>query len=212
MVAKKVVEVKEEIKETPNADFQAEMMKQMSEMKQMQIDFLKQKEQFDNEKKQFIQSSKAPTSSNEFIEVICNIPKFEISELGAYDLGTRNSLRFVKLQQYGSRGSIQFSDLQEILGYTQNGLLLGAILIAKKHTSAIKDMGLERMYEKVVYPEDMDEFLNKSIEEIEKVMIGCPERMQETFIEKIRYNMNKGMISWNVNKMRKIEEILGVRL
>jgi len=212
MATKKVVEKEVETKETVTADIQTELVKQLAEIKKMQTELLKQKVEFDKEKAQFAQVSSAPTSSNEFIEVICNIPKFDITELGAYDLGTRNSLRFIKLQQYGSRGSIQFSDLQEILGYTSNGLLLGAILIAKKHTSAIKDMGLQPMYEKIIYPEDMDEFLNKSIEEIEKVIVGCPERMKEVFIEKIKYNMSKGMINWNVNKMRKIEEILDVRL
>ena len=101
--------------------------------------------------------------------------------------------------------------MQEILGYPSSGLYIGSVLISKNHKNAIKDLGLEKIYEHVVYPDDMDDFLKKPIEEIEKVMIGCPERMRESFIEICREKSKKGEID-SIAKLRRIEEILGVRL
>lgn len=195
----------------------AEIMKQMQELKNMQLEFLKEKQAHENDKKEFElakESSKqtyTPTAGNEFIEVICNIPKFEIDDLGAYDLGTRNSGKFQKLPKYGARVNIQFSELQEIIGYPSNGLLIGSIFISKKHQNAIRDLGLQYVYENIVYPEDMDDFFKKPIEEIEKVMKQCPERMKEAFIEITKIKSRNGEID-SVAKLRRIEDVLNVRL
>ena len=209
-------EVKVE-KTTTQDDTQAQMlselMKQMKDFKDMQVEFMKDKKAFENDKKEFkLTQANTPTAGNEFVEVICNIPKFEIDDLGAYDLGTINSGKFKKMPKYGSRVNIQFSDLQEIAGYPSNGLQIGSILINAKHENVIKDLGLQYIYENIVYPEDMDKFLDKSIEEIGKVMKECPDRMKEAFIAVIRKKDSEGTIEWKMNKLHAIEAILDIRI
>ncbi|HEY8890180.1 MAG TPA: hypothetical protein VIM70_07970 [Clostridium sp.] len=205
----------DKVVETDNTQAQmlSELMQQMKDFKDMQTQFMQEKKTFENDKKEFKQTqANAPTAGNEFVEVICNIPKFEIDDLGAYDLGTRNSGNFKKMPKYGSKVNIQFSELQEIAGYPQNGLQIGSILINKKHQSAINDLGLQYIYENIVYPEDMDTFLDKSTEEIKKVMAGCPERMKEAFIAVIRKKDSEGTIEWKMNKLHAIEAILDIRI
>lgn len=192
-----------------------ELQKLKEELKQFQLDILHKQEQIEKEKEEFykLKENTENTSmmGNEFIEVICNIPKFTVDDLGAYEIYSRTTNRFIKMPVYGSKCTIQYGDLQDMLGIPDNGLVLGSVLISKNNKKAITNLGLDYIYEGILYPDEIDDFLKKSDAEIVNKISKFPTRMKESFIEILKLKSQEGKFD-SISTLRTIEQALNVRI
>lgn len=107
------------------------------------------------------------------------------------------------MSKFGDREEIPFGELARLKN-RHNSFLMSPVLYIDDE-EAVEALSLKGLYENIVHPESLVDFLiNSSVEELEQALEKAPKGAKETMLELARNEIKNGRIS-DLNKVRMLQ-------